>query len=107
VGTFARAGGEDTTFEAKDSEKVRGPRPRIELPRTGCLETKYRKVRGQGQGFEDTFENTAYRVKSEDFFLFFLEKRLFSDIHCLYFRKFRTFSCELILYAGLQGPTWS
>jgi len=29
------------------------PRPRTELPRTGCLEAKDRKARGQGQGLED------------------------------------------------------
>jgi len=32
------------------------PRPGTELPRTGCLEAKNRKARGQG--LEDTFENT-------------------------------------------------
>jgi len=34
------------------------------LPRTGCLEAKDRKARGQGQGLEDTFENTRkYKCK--------------------------------------------
>jgi len=32
------------------------------LPRTGCLEAKDRKARGQGQGFEDTFENTRANI---------------------------------------------
>jgi len=40
------------------------PRPRTELPRRGCLETKDRKVRGQGEGLEYTFENTRkYKYK--------------------------------------------
>jgi len=38
------------------------PRPRIELPRTGCLEAKDRKARGQG--LEDMFENARkYKCK--------------------------------------------
>jgi len=40
-------------------------RPRTKLPRTGCLEAKDRKVRGQSQGLEDTFENTRkYKCKN-------------------------------------------
>jgi len=34
------------------------------------------------------------------FVFYFLDKRLFSDLSCLPFKKFRTFLCELILYAG-------
>jgi len=38
------------------------PRPRTELPRTGCLQVKDRKARGQG--LEDTFKNTRkYKCK--------------------------------------------
>jgi len=38
-----RGGVEDTTFEPKDSEKVRG---QGQGPRTGCLEAKDRKAQG-------------------------------------------------------------
>jgi len=58
-----RGGGEDTNFEAKDSKKVRGQdQDRVSedrLPRG-----QDRKARGQGQGLDDTFENTRkYKCK--------------------------------------------
>jgi len=46
-----RGGGEDTTFKVKAKAKN-------EVAEDRCLEVKKRKARGQGQGLEDTFENT-------------------------------------------------
>jgi len=49
-------------LRGQGQELSKDPRPRTEFPKTGYLEAKDRKVRGQG--LEDTFENTRkYKCK--------------------------------------------
>jgi len=61
-----RGGGDDTTFEAKakNSEKVRGQGQGPSCRRQVVSRPRIERLEVQGQGLEDTFENTSkYKCK--------------------------------------------